>query len=313
MTPSDKHLLTEFELYFDFAKASPDPQRVFRTLTRVLDVLTEFDTTLVRLLAVDLSTELTLHDIKAGAFRTHLTLWLVPGLPNFPSDSAEPPVAAADVARHLGGFINQALIFLLHYLENKQGLDNPGELRYLKDHLDQLAARAAHASGHPQWHAVSIGTLPLGKLADLISNLTKALAALQPQDRLEYRAAEGKARFNPRFITDNLSALAGAGLESSTQYRTRLRIKKPDFLGESRWEFRIHENHTIAAKITDDDWLMRFHAGEIMIKCGDLLEADLVTEYVHIPNYSTAQVHYTVPRVWAVVSPRLPPATPLFG
>ncbi len=36
-----------------------------------------------------------------------------------------------------------------------------------------------------------------------------------------------------------------------------LKVKKPDFLGTSQWEFR-HDNRTIIAKILDDDWLKRF-------------------------------------------------------
>ena len=114
----------------------------------------------------------------------------------------------------------------------------------------------------------------MGLLADWISNLTKALAALTPQDALAYVTPQGRARFNPRFQTENLSALAGAQQESSAQRHVRLRIKKPDFLGESKWDFRRLDDHPLAAKITDDPWLADFHGGHITIRSGDLLEVD---------------------------------------
>ena len=36
-----------------------------------------------------------------------------------------------------------------------------------------------------------------------------------------------------------------------------LKIKKPDYLGDSKWEFR-HRRETINARIIDNDWLAQF-------------------------------------------------------
>lgn len=50
--------------------------------------------------------------------------------------------------------------------------------------------------------------------------------------------------------------------------------------------------------------------GARTIRSGDMLEVDLITDYIHVPNYTTAQVHYTIPRVWQVISNApLPPST----
>lgn len=296
-------LLAEFELFVDFERGTADPQRVFKTISRVLEVLGELDTTLVKLVDAELTTTLVLEDVFTGSIRTRIGIWLVPLLNPLVTGNLGVAVQELDVKKGIGAFVNKAIVRLIRFLENKQGLDNPEELRYLKDELDRLAREAAP-------NPLDAGSLHIGRLADEISNLTKAISALGPRDTMEYRSAQGNARFNPRFITDNLSQLAGAGLESSKQHHIRLLIKKPDYLGESRWELRDRHDHAIKAHITDTGWLTDFHAGRIDTRPGYLLEVDMTTEYVHIPNYKTAQVHYTITRVWQVISnAQLPPST----
>ena len=50
------------------------------------------------------------------------------------------------------------------------------------------------------------------------------------------------------------------------------KIKTADFLGKSRWKFKIHDNSTVEAKILDEKWLARFHARIITIGSGDSIE-----------------------------------------
>jgi hypothetical protein len=53
-----------------------------------------------------------------------------------------------------------------------------------------------------------------------------------------------------------------------------LKVKKPDYLGESKWEFK-HENKTIPMKILDIDWLKAFQNREIDIRPGDSIRAEV--------------------------------------
>jgi hypothetical protein len=41
-------------------------------------------------------------------------------------------------------------------------------------------------------------------------------------------------------------------------------IKKPDFLGDSRWEFR-HGSGSLPAKLLDPKWLIEFRTGLVVI------------------------------------------------
>jgi hypothetical protein len=49
-------------------------------------------------------------------------------------------------------------------------------------------------------------------------------------------------------------------------------VKRPDFLGDARWEFR-HGRLPIEAKILDGGWLADFRNGVAVLKPGDALRA----------------------------------------
>lgn len=59
-----------------------------------------------------------------------------------------------------------------------------------------------------------------------------------------------------------------------------LKVKKPDFLGDSKWEMK-HGSQRIVCKIIDENWIERFKNKEVLVFPGDSLEAKvlLVEEY----------------------------------
>ncbi|MDP8228611.1 MAG: hypothetical protein P9M15_04075 [Candidatus Electryoneaceae bacterium] len=56
-----------------------------------------------------------------------------------------------------------------------------------------------------------------------------------------------------------------------------LKVKKPDYLGESQWEFR-HGRSKMDVKILDTDWLMDFQSRKFDIRPGDSLRGEVRTE-----------------------------------
>ena len=55
-------------------------------------------------------------------------------------------------------------------------------------------------------------------------------------------------------------------------------MKKPDFLGDSQWEFK-HGKKTIRAKVADETWLNTFRKREIDVRPGDALRCIVVVAY----------------------------------
>lgn len=206
----------------------------------------------------------------------------------------ETGVKELDWQKIVGGFLNKARLAIIRSLRDKEGFTSQQELLNVQSEVDKFAEQ----TGINQLNAY--GTLHKGLLADIIDNITKAVKPLGAKDYVEYRSFEGNARFNPYFKTEDLSHLVSEG-EQTTRTLERLKIKKADFLGESKWDFKLY-NRTIEAKIFDNEWLAKFHNGEITIKSGDLLEVDLQTDYVHGPAFQHTQVVHSIQKVVRVIS-----------
>jgi hypothetical protein len=90
-----------------------------------------------------------------------------------------------------------------------------------------------------------------------------------------------------------------------------LKIKKPDFLGSSMWEFR-HEGRPIEARISDTDWLNEFHETGAGVRPGGALRAIVRIEASYDLENEALPPRYTVLKVKEVLPPpEKPPQMPL--
>jgi hypothetical protein len=112
-------------------------------------------------------------------------------------------------------------------------------------------------------------------IAENLNALSASTRELTGKDKVTYkddisekpiekgRSIELKAiedAITDRTITNNVSLI--------------LLIRRPDFLGDSKWDFRI-DKHTLDAKIADEEWLDKFKNGLVPLKPGDAMEVDL--------------------------------------
>jgi hypothetical protein len=81
-----------------------------------------------------------------------------------------------------------------------------------------------------------------------------------------------------------------------------LKIKKPDFLGSSKWEFR-YDGHTIEAKIQDFSWLDSFHENGAGVRPGGALRAIVRIEVPYDEENESLPPRYTVLKVEEVLPP----------
>jgi len=77
-------------------------------------------------------------------------------------------------------------------------------------------------------------------------------------------------------------------------------VKKPDYLGNSMWEFRL-DDHPIEAKILDEAWLERFRRGHVPLRPGDALDADVRSELFRGFEGNVVVTRYFVQRVHGIV------------
>lgn len=84
------------------------------------------------------------------------------------------------------------------------------------------------------------------------------------------------------------------------KYEVYLKVKKPDYLGQSMWEFK-YEGKLIQAKIHDSGWLERFQQKTVLLGPGDSIRA-LVEVKVSYDKYGEVIAsHYTILNVKEII------------
>ena len=77
-------------------------------------------------------------------------------------------------------------------------------------------------------------------------------------------------------------------------------VKKPDYLGESKWELR-HGDRSISAKIEDLDWLRSFQSRKVDIRPRDAIKCAVRIEMLYGIDNELVSEHHFIEKVIEVV------------
>ena len=83
-------------------------------------------------------------------------------------------------------------------------------------------------------------------------------------------------------LSKTWSAVEAVPLQNTTEKTSEatiiLTIKRPDLLGDAKWQF-THGNALVYATIFDEKWLAKFKAGKLPIHSGDALRCKVKFTY----------------------------------
>ncbi len=79
-----------------------------------------------------------------------------------------------------------------------------------------------------------------------------------------------------------------------------LKVKKPDFLGDSMWDFR-YEGKRLGAKVQDTNWLKQFHDGEVVLRPGDAIRGTVEVQTKYGQDNEVIAVHHKVIKIYEVM------------
>jgi hypothetical protein len=275
----------EFELVLEFERHSSTPQRIFQALSDLIVIFGKLDNELSKTINLQLEAQLVLEDIEIGSIRTKLALFIR----NIPDEA----IKDLDWKKLVGYFLLKAKYLLLKFLEERPKVDNREQIEHLLFEI-QKEAEQTDIKQLPAY-----GRLPITKLVDFIIDIQNALNHLQERDKIEYRSRAGSVYLNRRFNPSNLHYILAEN-SNSWERPVILKVKKPDYLGESMWDFKL-ERKTISAKIIDYTWLNSFHNGYIPIKPGDSISVVLRTEDERGQDYKLIKTHYNILKVNEVI------------
>jgi len=274
---------SSFEIKIEFEKHSERPSRVFQSMAQMIDSFQLVDNDLLAPFDVRAETFLVLEDIQAGSLRTVLTTML--------RSVDDESLKSGDWKKVVGRYLLKSKHLLLRFLENKNQITERSEIENLASDIHTLAVET-DIKQLPSYKPV-----PQILLLRDIQQITLSLEPLKLTDTAKFIANQQEIQFNQSFQYHQDSIEALLTKETKTLERPeKLKVKKPDYLGESMWEF-IFQNRVIPVKIVDHDWLLRFQSRLVDVRPGDALSVILQTQINYGFHGEEIAVHYRIVKV----------------
>ncbi|MDE0243931.1 MAG: hypothetical protein OXM59_01080 [Gammaproteobacteria bacterium] len=279
----------DFAFYVDFRKGEGPASRVFAATHEFIQACQQVDKALLTSIDSSIETVMVLEDIEAASLKTWLRTVLTAA-----DDQA---LKSLNWKPAVGKYLVRAKYMILRWIEDDE---NPRDLRGLRNEIQQLAKESdvRHLPDYPPVNSKS--------LISAVTDLQEVKDHLAEGDKASVEVpGEGEVKFNlsMRIPLESLEELAVSTTETHTVNSMYLIVKKPDYLGESMWEFRLG-SRSINAKIEDKEWLTSFQGRQVDVRPGDALDCTVrvVMMYDH-DNELLSEKHF-VERVRKVLDNR---------
>ncbi len=252
----------DYCIEIQFERGSKNPARVFRTMQELIETFHEFDRSLVRSIDSNIEPVLILEDIEAGSIKS----WLSNLLEAVDDDALK----NIDWKPAVGKYLVNAKYFAIDFLNDKTHISSASEVKQLENKIHEVA-KETDVKWLPVYEKISTQKLLLS-----LERITSSLSHLQAPDEASYLISDDeKVNFNLEFklVPESIEDLVTKD-KIISKADMILKIKKPDYLGESKWDFR-HGGRSFPAKVIHHEWLEDFQNRKINIRPGDSIRANV--------------------------------------
>jgi len=272
-----------FEIYIDFTKGEGDPTRVFRTMTGLIESVQSIDQHLAQSLNISVNTNLVLEEIQSGSIKARLRSVI--------EDIPDEALKKAEIKPIIGHFLIKEKHKILQWCSNRDEIENREEVKKLQHEILELAEEAdlTHIPAY----------IPLNEEALLtdINSVQESLLYLEKTDSAKLISNKVESTFNKELNVSSEVVKEMITREIITSESIKiLKVKKPDYLGTSKWSFK-HEGHTIEAKILDKEWLGQYQNRLIKLHPGDSIKVILIEETSYGYDNEVVHIDYSIKEV----------------
>lgn len=263
--------------------------RVFLATHDFIKACEALDDELVRSIDSNIETVLVLEDIQAGSIKT----WLRNTLAATEDDALK----TLDWRPLVGKYLVRAKYAVIRWIDDDSV---PRSLPDLRREIQQIAVET-DVRHLPDYTAPSPGAL-----VQAIQDFQAVKDRLVPGDRATMLTRDGDIEFNlsVSLPIEDIEALAVATTITNPPAEMILPVKKPDYLGDSKWELR-HGRRNISAKIEHQDWLRQFQNRQVDVRPGDALRCTVQIENLYGFDNELLTERYTVLEVLEVLVNRI--------
>ncbi|HUT17462.1 MAG TPA: hypothetical protein VMW84_04105 [Acidobacteriota bacterium] len=280
-------LKSDFCIEIDFERGSFErPSRVFEAMAGLIEGMQALDIKLAQAIYVRLRPELVLEEIEAGSIRSWLRNRII--------ETDDEALEKLDYKKIIGDYLVKAKYRVLERLKDRDSLEE-SKVKELQGELQQLAEETKVRK------IPSYGIVRRRVLAEFWIKTSESTAVLGERDVARYISTPGQIVLpKGSVLPDEIKEEILTQEISTSETVLLLKVKKPDYLGQSRWLFH-YDGHPIEASIEDKDWLESFQNSDIIVRPGDSLKASLKTEVKKGFDKEDVSVRYYVTKVIDVV------------
>jgi len=278
---------SEYYVQIDFEKGTEHPERVFQAMSDLIQSFRHIDQDLSSSISATIRAKLILQDIEAGSVRARLRSIL--------ESIDDDGLKGLDWKKLVGSYLVRGKYKIIKFLEDKDKIDNRRQIENLRESLVELAEETNIKQ------LSFYAPISEGRLIKNVQSLGNSLLPLIEKDIVKF-SGNGEIivvnkdfQVSPDAVEEILTERVLTG-----KYEMYLKVKKPDYLGQSMWEFK-YEGKLIQAKIYDSGWLERFQKKTEILGPGDSIRA-LVEVKVNYDKYGEVIAsHYTILDVKEIV------------
>ena len=277
----------DFGITVEFEPNYGEPSRIFRTMTGLIEACEVIDRDLAASISIRVTPVLLLEKVQVGS----LTAWLKYVLTSVDDDALK----NLDWKKAVGAYLVRGKKRVVEFLDKRETIENAREIYQLRGILQETAAEAGLT-------LISLNTpIPAPRVAEDLRVLSDATTPLLAEDSAQFVTVEGSVSINTSFrLTSDAIEKILTQESTTTEDEMVLMVKKPDFLGDSMWDFR-HEGKRIPAKVLDTIWLETFHRGAVALRSGDALRAWVEIQTNYASDQEVVGTHYRILRVLQVI------------
>lgn len=247
-----------YSIKIDFEKGTKDPERVFSTMLGLINAFKEYDKNLAKIISADLKPEIFLEDITTGSINTTIVSVL--------KKIDDGALKELDWKQLVGAYLVKGKYKLIQYFEDRETVNSYQEIEDLNSSLLTLAHQADVV------HLPSFSPIPPQLLLENIKDISDAMSSLQLNDSVAFIGLNEEIEINKNFKLpeDKIETILTEQVVTSKR-KLVLKVKKPDFLGHSKWEMK-HGGKAVSVKIANIEWLNKFHKQEVSVLPGDAIK-----------------------------------------
>lgn len=262
----------------DFERNSENPQRVFNSMSHLISSIEEFHSCLLSSVSAETRSKFILSDINEGSIKS----WLCPEVVGNISNEQK---------YKLSQFLNYCTDLVIGFVTERNTIQSTRELNLLEGSIAE-AAIEYEVEEFP-----NVFSLDRYRLLKGYAELSESTKQLNNVDLVFFSSKGKHKKVNKNFhlTLDDIDQILIDKIEKNIT-KEILIIKKADFIGRSMWDF-IKQKSSISARITDEEWLTKFHSRIEIVAPGNGLLCDLVTTGFFDKNNKLIDLKYEVIKV----------------